>query len=566
MVSEVSVLRIRTRLLVFQLIVLIIAVAAVGFFILSESRAAGEKKLAAEADRLAARLELNLVAPLWNYEESALNASLTAEASSPSVHALVVREKAGIKVAVNEDGEARIIEDSVLPQSLSRPPDRKVKIKFQDNDLADVEVFISRRELDEEFRRSVITMILEMAVFAAAIGLATLFSVIKTIDRPLNQVVSRVRELGSGDADLTKSLQKAGNDELGALADSLNLFIGKLRSIVEHAKINTEAVRQIQLAVGSNATETAASIMQITANIKAIGERIASLDAEAALTGSRLKELDASLSALRSAIELEHVTVDDTARAADEMELAGQVVRANSKESTESLKMLRGSALAGGAKLSETGTAVETIRSKVDTIAEFIGIIDGIASQTNLLAMNAAIEAAHAGAAGKGFSVVADEIRKLAENSAEQSKSIAGTIQEIIGIIVAAADSTRETDTAFREIDNRITGLVGHLEKMNAAIGEFERTGKVIADAAAKLKEGARSVESEAQEIDRARRNAIAAVDTVVNMSAEVSNGMTEIKNATEEINYAINDLKDRTNELGDVTTDLSDTMRQFRT
>jgi len=231
-----------------------------------------------------------------------------------------------------------------------------------------------------------------------------------------------------------------------------------------------------------------------------------------------------------------------------------------------SLKMLRGSALAGGAKLSETGTAVETIRSKVDTIAEFIGIIDGIASQTNLLAMNAAIEAAHAGAAGKGFSVVADEIRKLAENSAEQSKSIAGTIQEIIGIIVAAADSTRETDTAFREIDNRITGLVGHLEKMNAAIGEFERTGKVIADAAAKLKEGARSVESEAQEIDRARRNAIAAVDTVVNMSAEVSNGMTEIKNATEEINYAINDLKDRTNELGDVTTDLSDTMRQFRT
>jgi len=559
-------LRIRTRLLVFQLIVLIIAVAAVGFFILSESRAAGEKKLAAEADRLAARLELNLVAPLWNYEESALNASLTAEASSPSVHALVVREKAGIKVAVNEDGEARIIEDSVLPQSLSRPPDRKVKIKFQDNDLADVEVFISRRELDEEFRRSVITMILEMAVFAAAIGLATLFSVIKTIDRPLNQVVSRVRELGSGDADLTKSLQKAGNDELGALADSLNLFIGKLRSIVEHAKINTEAVRQIQLAVGSNATETAASIMQITANIKAIGERIASLDAEAALTGSRLKELDASLSALRSAIELEHVTVDDTARAADEMELAGQVVRANSKESTESLKMLRGSALAGGAKLSETGTAVETIRSKVDTIAEFIGIIDGIASQTNLLAMNAAIEAAHAGAAGKGFSVVADEIRKLAENSAEQSKSIAGTIQEIIGIIVAAADSTRETDTAFREIDNRITGLVGHLEKMNAAIGEFERTGKVIADAAAKLKEGARSVESEAQEIDRARRNAIAAVDTVVNMSAEVSNGMTEIKNATEEINYAINDLKDRTNELGDVTTDLSDTMRQFRT
>lgn len=559
-------MRIRTRLLVFQLIVLIIAVAAVGFFILSESRAAGEKKLAAEADRLAARLELNLVAPLWNYEESALNASLTAEASSPSVHALVVREKAGIKVAVNEDGEARIIEDSVLPQSLSRPPDRKVKIKFQDNDLADVEVFISRRELDEEFRRSVITMILEMAVFAAAIGLATLFSVIKTIDRPLNQVVSRVRELGSGDADLTKSLQKAGNDELGALADSLNLFIGKLRSIVEHAKINTEAVRQIQLAVGSNATETAASIMQITANIKAIGERIASLDAEAALTGSRLKELDASLSALRSAIELEHVTVDDTARAADEMELAGQVVRANSKESTESLKMLRGSALAGGAKLSETGTAVETIRSKVDTIAEFIGIIDGIASQTNLLAMNAAIEAAHAGAAGKGFSVVADEIRKLAENSAEQSKSIAGTIQEIIGIIVAAADSTRETDTAFREIDNRITGLVGHLEKMNAAIGEFERTGKVIADAAAKLKEGARSVESEAQEIDRARRNAIAAVDTVVNMSAEVSNGMTEIKNATEEINYAINDLKDRTNELGDVTTDLSDTMRQFRT
>lgn len=558
-------MKIRTKIVSILVASSIAAIAALGGFIERDQNARGEARLAADIERIAARLEYNLVTPLWNFDDTAFEAVVSAEASSPSILAIIVREPRRVRNAFR-NGSAIELSEGELSVLAGLSPGKTGAVVRDSNELAKIEVYVSRVELETERRNSVYGLIIQMALLSIVIALVSFFIVQRTVDRPLNRVVQKVRELSSGDADLTRSIHTLVKDEIGKLADSMNAFIEKLRNIVSGAKTTTRKVHEIQISLGSNATETAAALTQITANIQSIGDRMESLDAESTGAGVRLTELDASISGLRSAILREHGTIKATATAVTAIERSLATVSDNSRESMESLDQLRASARIGGEKLAETTVSVEMIRQSVDTIADFIGIINAIASQTNLLAMNAAIEAAHAGNAGKGFSVVADEIRKLAESSSEQAKRVSETIRKIVDEIVAASGFTLATDTAFREIDLRITGLVQSLGGVESAVSDFKHRGADISLAVKELESGAVFVEKTADQIDIIRRATITAVVQVQNMSSEVANGMMEIKTGTQEINVAMNELKDRVNELSDVTAELDDTMGQFKT
>ena len=147
------------------------------------------------------------------------------------------------------------------------------------------------------------------------------------------------------------------------------------------------------------------------------------------------------------------ISVEESTASVNEMIASLKNLDKMTNARRESASRLVETAKNGGEKLSNTVEVVRNINNSIGSISDMIKIIDGIAAQTNLLAMNAAIEAAHAGDAGRGFAVVADEIRSLAETTSNNSQEIGSIIRDVMEKIHIAAESSEDTIQAFQDID-----------------------------------------------------------------------------------------------------------------
>jgi len=187
-----------------------------------------------------------------------------------------------------------------------------------------------------------------------------------------------------------------------------------------------------------------------------------------------------------------------------------------------------------------------SIEGQSDSLQQANSVIAGIASQTNLLAMNAAIEAAHAGDAGKGFSVVADEIRKLAEESSRQSKSIGTSLKAVITSIENIVKSTGQAEKAFVNVIGIVDALIPSSAQISGAMEEQNAGSSQILEALGTLKNISGDVQQRASEMMENGVVLKGLMGELKNISSDVSLSMTEIEHGTEEISSAA----DKTSEL----------------
>jgi len=174
-------------------------------------------------------------------------------------------------------------------------------------------------------------------------------------------------------------------------------------------------------------------------------------------------------------------------------------------------------------------------------------VIKDIASQTNLLSMNAAIEAAHAGDYGRGFAVVADEIRKLAESSSAQSKTISSVLKKIKGSIDKVGSTTDDTLTRFNVIDADIKTVTEQEGNIRNAMEEQNEGSKHILEAVSQLNEITRQVKDESEQMLQGSREVIKESRNLENVTHEIEGGINEIALGAEQINEAVNMVNDIT-------------------
>jgi len=167
-----------------------------------------------------------------------------------------------------------------------------------------------------------------------------------------------------------------------------------------------------------------------------------------------------------------------------------------SNQKLEVIEMLIGNAAEGKQSMNETILSVKDISQSVDGIASAIKVISGIAANTNLLAMNAAIEAAHAGEAGRGFAVVSDEIRRLSESTRQNSRNISHTLSGIIGGISITAKRSADTNSLISEMSEKINGFAGTMTGLINTLGELSASSTDITASLAALRELTSSVKS----------------------------------------------------------------------
>ncbi len=339
------------------------------------------------------------------------------------------------------------------------------------------------------------------AVLAIILAFIVILSLNISVIKPLDVLVARISNLTNGDGDLTKRIDIKSKDEFGELAAHVNSFIENVQIIIKEVKDATNEV-----ASGNN--ELAATMEELSTTFdsqaKQISDMVLSMDTVRDISNETSQALDTNMDILEGAAV-------KTQSGADQLNGVQQDMM-TIKNETVSLEAV-----------------ISELADSSNQIGEILSVINDIANQTNLLALNAAIEAARAGEAGRGFAVVADEVRKLAE----RTQHATGEIESIIGSLqqksnLASVEMTKSVESVQAGVDN---------------IGEtnegFKSAVESVMDLHREMKTVAESVS-----------NQYSTILTVVDNTQVIAAGIEESNQAVSEVNRTVAHLQERTDGL----------------
>jgi methyl-accepting chemotaxis protein len=379
-----------------------------------------------------------------------------------------------------------------------------------------------------------------LAIVAVVVVSVIIFLVSTGITKPLVNIALTLKDISEGEGDLTRSINYNSRDEIGDLARYFNETLEKIKNLVVIIKRQSVALFDIGNELASNMTETAAAINQITANIRSVKGRVINQSASVTETNATMERITINIDKLNGHIERQTDSVSQSSSAIEEMLATIQSVTQTLVKNVDNVKDLTSASEVGRSGLHEVATDIQEIARESEGLLEINAVMENIASQTNLLSMNAAIEAAHAGEAGKGFAVVADEIRKLAENSGEQSRTISAVLKKIKDSIDKITRSTEEVLNKFEAIDSGVRTVSDQEENIRNAMEEQSVGSKQILEAIGRLNDITQMVKSGAEEMLEGSKEVILEGRNLEMATQEISNGMNEMSTGADQINAAV--------------------------
>jgi methyl-accepting chemotaxis protein len=385
-----------------------------------------------------------------------------------------------------------------------------------------------------------------ITIVAIIIAVGVVFFVMETsITKRINTVAGAMKDISEGEGDLTRRLVIHKDDEIGALGRYINSTLEKIRLLVVAVKQQSIALFDIGNELSANMTETAAAINEITANIQSIKGRVINQSASVTETNATMEQITVNIGKLDTHIDKQTSSVSQCSSAIEEMLANIQSVARTLMQNAENVNNLANASEVGRSGLQEVSSDIQEISRESEGLLEINAVMENIASQTNLLSMNAAIEAAHAGEAGKGFAVVADEIRKLAESSSEQSKTIGNVLKKIKNSIDKITKSTDSVLNKFEAIDAGVRTVSDQEENIRNAMEEQNQGSQQILEAISYLNEVTQQVKSGSEEMLEGSQQVISEGRNLEMVTTEITNGMNEMASGADQINAAVNQVSE---------------------
>ena len=376
--------------------------------------------------------------------------------------------------------------------------------------------------------------------------------VVKHSIKPLKNVSSAIGAIASGDADLTRRLKSTANDEIGDVVRGFNKFSAHLQEIIGDVKNSKDDLVVTGDDMASVSQDTASSITEIIANIQSVHRQIEDQKSSVDQTAGAVNEIASNIESLQKMIENQSSGVAQASAAVEQM--IGNISSVNSSmdKMATSFGELRTDSRSGFGKQKIVNDRVREIESQSKMLQEANVAIAAIASQTNLLAMNAAIEAAHAGEAGKGFAVVADEIRKLSETSSNQSKTIGAQLKNIKKSINDVVVASTDASSAFDSVSNKLEETDALVMQIKAAMEEQNEGSKQITETLHTMNDSTVEVRNASTEMEKGNRMILDEVRNLQNATMVMTQSMEEMKIGARKINETgatLNTISTKVNE-----------------
>ncbi len=389
---------------------------------------------------------------------------------------------------------------------------------------ADMEAsFVSRSSA-----KTLLTLAAGVLIALAATG-AVSFFVARGIVRPIGAVGSSLADIADGQGDLTVRLNKDRDDEVGRICESYNRFVDSMRELMAKLQASGLELSAAGKDLSGAVVETSGAIGLIASNSEAVRGLIGEQDGGLRSAQAAVRGMLEQIGTLDASIEEQSSSQVQSSAAVEEMVANIRSVSGSMDKLSAEFSQLEEASTEGAASIRDAEATVREIAELSKALGGANAVIATIASKTNLLAMNAAIEAAHAGDYGRGFSVVADEIRSLAERSGEQSRGIGATLRAVGAAVDKVVAASSRVSRAFERVAGLVASIgpleahvTGAMEEQSAgsaevlrALSDMSRNTEDVREGSAAMKEGGRTLQS--------------ATDRLAAISEEVSRSVAEI-------------------------------------
>jgi methyl-accepting chemotaxis protein len=365
--------------------------------------------------------------------------------------------------------------------------------------------------------------------------------IMRSITKPVKNIADSLKEISEGEGDLTRTLVISGKDEVTDLSIYFNKTLGSISDLIRKIKYKVNALTNTGHELSTNMAKTSKAVDGISVNFEGMKVKMGKQDESAAEADKAVRNIKDNINNLNRLIEEQSVSINTSSSAVEEMTANIHSVTNTLMENSRNVIELTEASENGKIGLQAVAEKIQEIAKDSEGLLEINAVMNNIASQTNLLSMNAAIEAAHAGETGKGFAVVADEIRKLAVTSGDQSKTTATMLKKIKASIDSITVSSNEVLSRFGVIDTKVKTVSTHEENIRNAMEEQEVGGKQILDSMERLKEISVTVKKGAADMLESGEHLNKQTTEFIKISNEAMNGMNDIVNgAMKEIKAAV--------------------------
>ncbi|MDR1231362.1 MAG: bacteriohemerythrin [Spirochaetaceae bacterium] len=388
-------------------------------------------------------------------------------------------------------------------------------------------------------------LIAGMGTILLLVGIGMAILIGRSVSKPISAAAQVLKDISEGEGDLTRRLDIKSKDELGDLACYFNKMVAKIEELILIIKDRALTLRQIGNGLAENMALTAASVKDINDTVTNVNVRVQEQGQSVGASGAAVSLISENIDTLNQEVAQQSQSVEQSSLAIEKMLASIRTVADTLVANSENVKRLTETSNIGRNGLADVAADIQAIAHESEGLLEINAVMESIASQTNLLSMNAAIEAAHAGESGRGFAVVAGEIRKLAVSSAEQSKTISLVLKKIKSSIDKITSSTSLVLSEFESIGNSIETVAQQEDMIRGAMEEQGEGSRLILDAVGRLREITGQVKEGATNMLENSKSIIKESQNLEGLSAEIKFSMGEMAVGTGNIITSVQEVNE---------------------